>query len=105
MADIDSSLPSVAVSNGGGTQAAITIGTTAVLINVSGTNLSNRVSLTLFNNSLLVWYWGYTNAVTTSTGTPIQPNQVVEWLVGPSTNVYVITTLASQNGRVTEAAD
>lgn len=93
------------ISNGSGTQAAITIGTTAVLVNVSGTNLANRISATLCNNSLTIWYWGYTNAVTTSTGTPIQPNQVVAWDVGPSTNVYAISGSASQNGRVTEAAN
>lgn len=92
------------VSNTGGTQGALTIGTTAVLVAVSGTNLTNRISATLYNNSLVLMYWGYTNAVTTTTGTPIQPNQLVAWDVGPSTNIYVIAATVSNNARITEAA-
>lgn len=92
------------ISNGGGVQGAITVGTTAVLVAVSGTNLANRINVTLYNNSLLIVYWGYTNAVTTTTGTPIAAGQSMSWDVGPNTNIYVISTLAGQNTRITEAA-
>jgi len=90
--------------NSGGTQGALTVGTTAVLVNVSGTNLTNRKSVSLYNNSLLTFFWGYTNTVTSTTGTPIAPGQFVTWDVGATVNIYVITTLAAQNARITEAS-
>lgn len=92
------------ISNGGGIEGALTVGTSAVLVAVSGTNLVNRINATLYNNSLVFMYWGYRNTVTTSTGTPIQPGQSVQWDVGPSTNIYVIAGTSSNNARITETA-
>lgn len=92
------------ISDNGGVQGALTVGTTAVLVNVSGTNLTNRKLATLLNNSSVIVYWGYTNAVTTSSGTPIRVNQERGWTVGPNTNIYVIAGTASNNARVTERA-
>jgi hypothetical protein len=91
------------ISNGSGVQGALTVGTTAVLVSVSGTNQAGRISATLYNNSVVQMFWGYTNAVTTSSGTPIQPGQSVQWDVGPATSVFVIAGTAGNNARVTEA--
>lgn len=97
-------LQSADILNNSGTQAALTVGTTAVAVRAGGSNLTNRKSLTLHNNSLLTMYWGYTSGVTTSTGTPIVAGQFCEWSVGSGTTIYIITTLAGQNSRITEAA-
>lgn len=92
------------ISNGSGVQGALTVGTSAVLVAVSGTNLANRVNVTVYNNSLVLMYWGYLNTVTTSTGTLIQPSQSISWDVGPNTSIYLIASTASNNARITEAA-
>lgn len=87
----------------GGSQGALTVGTSAVLAAVSGTNLANRKSLTVYNNGAVLIYWGFTNAVTTSTGTPIVPGQLAIFGVRDSTNIYLISGTASQNTRLTES--
>lgn len=91
-------------SDNGGTQGALTVGASAVLVNVSGTNLANRKHITLQNLSLVTLYWGYTNAVTTASGTALFPNTEMGRAVGPNTNVYVIAGTAGNNTRVTERA-
>lgn len=91
-------------SKGGGVQSALTVSTSAVELKVGGSALTNRINATLYNNSLVLIYWGYTNAVTTSTGTPIQPGQAMSWDVGSSTSVYLIAAAGSNNTRITEAA-
>ena len=35
-------------------------------------------------------YWGYSNAVTTSTGTPVFKNQLITFAVSESVHIYVI---------------
>lgn len=93
-----------AIANGGGTQAALTVGTSAVELKVGGSALTNRVNATCYNNSLVPIYWGYTSGVTTSTGTPIAPGQPWSWDCGPSTTIYLIAGTSSNNTRITEAA-
>lgn len=103
--NISTSLRTIDVSNASGVQAAITVGTSALIANTSGAaNLALRRNLTVYNNGSVTIYWGYTNAVTTSTGTPIVKNQFFSWDVGPSTSIYLISGSASQNVRVTENA-
>lgn len=92
------------VCNSSGSHGAVTIGLTAVLASVSGTNLGNRKSLTVYNNGTVLLYWGLSNAVTTSTGTPIIPGTTVIFAVGPTTSIYLIAGTASQNTRITEMA-
>lgn len=92
------------ISNNGGTQAALTVGTSAVEVMVGGSPLANRKSCTLQNSSLVNIFWGYTNAVTTSTGTPIMVGQMYEWKVGTGTHIFVIAVGANNNTRITETA-
>lgn len=92
------------ISNNGGSAGAITVGTSAVLASVSGTNLTNRKFLSVYNNGSVPIFYGHANTVTTTSGTPIARGQFISWAVGSSTNVYLITTISSQNVRVTELA-
>jgi len=92
------------VLDGAGVEGAITVGTSAVAARVGGSNLASRKALSVYNNSNSVLYWGYTNAVTTSTGTPIQKGQQVDWDIGPNATVYLIAGGAGNNVRVTESA-
>lgn len=89
--------------NAGGTQGAITVGTSAVEVKVGASALTNRKLVTLHNNSNATFYWGYTSGVTTSTGTPIFKDQVMFWAAKSSAPIYVITGSAGKNGRVTES--
>lgn len=90
------------VSNGSGAQADLTVGVTAVLANSSGTNLSNRKMISVFNNSQNTIYWGYTSGVTLVTGTPLFRNQERGWAIGPNMNIYLIAFQAGNDVRVTE---
>lgn len=104
LSSYDSQLSVADITNGGGSHGALTVGTTAVLISVSGTNLVNRKSLTIYNNGNANMYWGLSSAVTTSTGTPIPTGYTAVWAAGSSTNIYIISPNAAQNARVTEMA-
>ncbi len=92
------------INAGTGVQGALTVGTTAVVVRVGGSNLANRINLTLHNNSLVNMFWGYTSGVTTASGSPIPAGNSASWDVGPNQDIYVITTVAGQNARVTEGA-
>lgn len=92
------------INAGTGVQGALTVGTTAVAIRVGGSNLANRKLITIHNNSLVTIYWGYTNAVTTTTGTPILSGQQDGWAVGSAQDIFVIAGTASNNTRITEGA-
>jgi hypothetical protein len=92
------------ISNNGGVQGAITVGTSAIQAMVGGSPLTNRKTLTVFNNSNTTIYFGYANTVTTVNGTPIFKNQFAEFLVGPNTNVWLIAGSAGNNVRITENA-
>jgi hypothetical protein len=91
------------LNTGTGRELAMTIGLTAQEIKAGATTLEYRKSLTLHNNSLFTMYWGYTNGVTVSSGTPIYANQFFAWDVGDGQKVYVIAAVAGLNGRATEA--
>lgn len=91
------------LNTGTGVQGILTVGTTAIEVKVNAAKLASRKSVTLFNNSAVTIYWGYTNAVTTATGTPIFKNQQVNWDVGDIQTIFVIAGTASNNTRVTEA--
>lgn len=90
------------ILDGGGLEGAIVIGTSATAARVGAANLVNRKSLTVYNNGTVAVYWGFTAAVTVSSGTPLIRSQFAVFDVGPNTTIYLISTIASQNVRVTE---
>ena len=92
------------IINGGGVEGFITVGLTSVVARVGGSNLTNRVSLTVHNNGAQTIFWGYNSGVTITTGTPIFKGQMVFFSVGVLTNIYLISGTAAQNVRITEGA-
>lgn len=97
-------LSSVDVFTTQGLQASLTVGTSAIELKVGANKLALRKSATLFNNSNSTIYWGYTNGVTTSNGTPIFKNQFVEWPVSDQVSIFLIAGSAGNNVRITEAS-
>ena len=92
------------INVGTGVQATLTVGTSAVEIKVGASKLTNRKNVTLFNDSNVTMYWGYTNAVTTSTGTPIFKNQFVSWDAGDQQSIFIIAGSGGNGSRITEGA-
>lgn len=103
-ASANGELQSSDISNNGGVHGAITVGTSAIQAMVGVSPLSNRKTLTVFNNSNSDIYFGYSSSVTTSSGTPIFKNQIAEFDIGVNTEVWLIAGTASNNVRVTENA-
>jgi len=100
----DQSATADIINDGVGVQTNLNVGTSAVEARVGGARLEGRKSLTVFNNGNGTIYWGYTNAVTTSTGTPIFKNQQVEFSVGDGQAIYLIAGGATNDTRITEGA-
>jgi hypothetical protein len=92
------------ISNNGGVNGSVSVSTSAVEAKVSGTALTNRKNLTLFNNSSNTVYWGYSSSVSTSNGTPLFKNQYVSFSIGENTAIWLIAASGSNDIRVTENA-
>lgn len=92
------------IINTSGVDGAVSVGTSAVEARVGGAPLTNRKSLTVFNNSPQIVYWGYNSSVTTVLGTPIYPYKSVAWAIGPALSVFMIAATAANDTRVTEGA-
>lgn len=90
----------------GGVHGALTLTTanTALELKVGASRLTNRKSVTAVPNALC--YWGYSNTVTTSTGTPIQNGQFYPWALDATdaaVQIWVISATAGAIVRVTES--
>jgi hypothetical protein len=81
----------------------LTTAGTAYEAKVGGSRLALRKSLTI--TALDDLYWGYTNAVTTATGTPLYKNQQIIFAIYPNSNfqVWLVASGASKNARITES--
>ena len=97
-------LLSADISNNGGVHGALSVSTSAVEAKVGASALTNRKTLTVFNNSNNTLYWGYSNTVTTSTGTPLFKSQQIVWDCGSNTHIYLIAASGSNDVRITENA-
>ena len=97
-------LMSANISDDGGTEGALIVGIAAIEAKVGAAVLVDRVTLTVYNNSNSVIYYGYTNGVTILSGTPILKKQLAVFDVGPGTTVYLISASAGNDTRVTENA-
>lgn len=100
----NSELRSSDTVNNGGVNGAITVGTSAVEAKVGALKLTNRKLLTIFHNGSGNLYWGYSNAVTTANGTQIFKNTMLALPVGDGTSVWLISSSAGQDVRITEGA-
>jgi hypothetical protein len=92
------------VFNNAGLQAALSVGATAIEAKCGVSVLPDRKVLTVFNNSNTIVYWGYTNAVTIATGTPIFKSQLYTWTAGVNMHIYLIAGSAGNDCRVTEVS-
>lgn len=86
----------------GGGQNAKTVNGTPSLAAVGASNLSGRKVLTVMPTDGSV-FWGYTNAVTTLTGTEIFKNQMVTFNVESTCSIW-LTAAATRAVRITEGA-
>ena len=82
----------------------LTTGGTTYEAKVGGSRLANRKSLTI--TALDDMYWGYSNTVTASTGTPLYKNQQIVFSIDPNSStfqVWLVATANSKNARITES--
>ena len=68
----------------------VTVGTTAVAVRVGGSNLTNRKMLMISPVTYTV-YLGSSSSVTTATGIPIYPGQVVSFAFSANVTPYLIS--------------
>jgi hypothetical protein len=90
----------------GGVQGLLTLTTanTSYELKVGSSRLSNRKVLTARPTAKM--YWGYTSAVTTSTGTLMYPNEFWEFDLSPNDSnvtIYVVSATAGATVSVTES--
>lgn len=83
-----------------GVYGAKTVGTSAVLAAVSSSNAAGRNILVITPTDGDI-YWGFTNAVTTSTGTPLYQRSTNNFAINDSTTIYLIAA-SSVNVRFVE---
>lgn len=91
----------ISILDGGGSEAEITVGTTSVLGNVTGTNRASR-KMVIFQPQDKDIYWGYNSSVTISNGIKAFKDQVVMLEIGPNTDIYFIATGAGKKIRIQE---
>ncbi len=85
----NSQLDTADVINTGLSSGSITVGTTAVAARVGASNLANRKMLMISPVTYIV-YMGATSAVTTATGIPIYPGQIVSFAFSTNVTPYLI---------------
>src|SRR5437773_1071325 len=98
VADSHKSIDFVNVSGVYGT---LTVGTSAVLLKVGGSALTNRRYVTIQPKADKV-YWGYDSSVTTSTGTQAFKDQTIILPIGPTITVYLIADGSGRDVRIGE---
>lgn len=80
----------------------LTVGTSQQFASANGSsNLERRQELNIYNKSSNIIYYGPTG-VTTSTGIPIQPEEIVSLQYGPDIDVYLIAGSAGNTVIVQE---
>jgi hypothetical protein len=92
------------IVNSSGVNTAITVGTSAVEAKVGASILTGRKCLTVFNSGTATIYYGFSNGVTTSNGTPIFKNQQVTFSIGDIVSVWLIAATSGHNIRITESS-
>lgn len=101
---VNADLQTADLLQGAGVQGTLTIGTTAVELKVGASVLANRKAAGLTNTSNNTIYWGYTNAVTTANGRPLQKNVDADWEISDSASIWLIAASAGNVIKVNESA-
>jgi hypothetical protein len=81
----------------------LTVGTTPVELKVGASVLAGRslVHMRAKDNSI---YWGYSNTVTTTTGTRIFKDEFIPLAVGPNVQVWLVANGANKKISIGELA-
>jgi hypothetical protein len=90
VASYNSQLDTADVINTSISSGSITVGTTPVAARVGGANLANRKML-MISPLTSTLYLGSTSSVTTATGIPIQPGQVMSFAFSANVTPYLIS--------------
>ena len=90
LASYNSQLETADIVNTSISSGSITVGTTAVAARVGGSNLANRKQLIISPVTYTI-YMGASSSVTTSTGIPIYPGQVVAFAYSANVTPYLIS--------------
>ena len=85
----------------GGLQANLAVGVAAVEVKVGASRLAIRKVVTIFPFDADM-FWGFSNTVTTSTGTPIFKNQLLVLNASDTCQIWVVCASAGKNARITE---
>ncbi|NJO48138.1 MAG: hypothetical protein HC840_00320 [Leptolyngbyaceae cyanobacterium RM2_2_4] len=98
----------LSVSDGlrnGGVHGALTLttGGTTYEAKVGGSRLANRKSMTITADDDM--FWGYSNTVTTATGTPLKKNQQIVFSIDPDSTfqVWLVASSNNKTARITES--
>lgn len=102
VASDQSTIPTKATIKSGGLYGNLSVGTSAVEVKVGGSKLTGRRLVTIFPVDRDMW-WGYSNAVTTSTGTPVFKSQFLVFDADDTATIYLVTDAASKNARISES--
>lgn len=97
----------IPVGIGIGVYGPLSVPITSVEVKVGTTRLPNRKIVTFYNNSgNRIMYWGFNSSVTSATGTPIAPGELVTWEPDPfrDIEIWVVSEQGTNNARVTEAS-
>lgn len=94
IASLNSQLETADIVNSSISSGSITVGTTSVAARVGASNLTNRKQLMISPVTYTI-YMGATSGVTTATGIPIYPGQVVAFAYGASVTPYLIAATSS----------
>lgn len=92
------------ISNNGGVNGAITVGTSAAEAKVGGSVYANRKNLIIIHNGTGKLYWGTSSGVTSANGMPLIKNTMISIPAGPNSHIWLISDTAGQDIRVTELA-
>ena len=87
-----------------GVYSTISVSTSAVEVKVGGTALANRKVLTILPEDGGPVYFGFSNAVTSSSGTPIYKRQLLTMRVSDDVAVWLIAESGTIDVRITEGA-
>ena len=82
----------------------LSVSTTAVEVKVGGAALANRKVVTILPEDGGPVYFGFSNAVTASTGTPVYKRQLLTMRVTDDVSVWLIAAAGTIDVRITEGA-
>lgn len=92
------------IVNTDGVQGSVSVASSAIEAKVGASRLEYRKLLTVHNDGPNIVYWGYTSAVTSSTGTPLYRNQLATWTIGDGLGIWLVSATGTNTVRVTEAS-